>query len=111
MTDNGAQKAASTANSDYTGWETGAMNGYNNDINAYTSNVNSQIAAGDPFKSQAYKTDQNLQTSAAMNAANTKAAQQTRDEGKIIAAQRLHDQTPISASLARRMARSNGFIT
>lgn len=77
--DNGAQGAATSANNDYTGWETGAMQNYNNDIGSFTSNVNSQIAAGNPYESKPYKTEQNITTSGAMKAANTKANQQVRD--------------------------------
>lgn len=79
MTSNGAEAAANSANTFYTGSETGALNNYNSDIGAYTSNVNSQLSAGNPYESQSYKTDQNIATSGAMNAANTTAAQQTRD--------------------------------
>lgn len=77
--DNGAQQAATTANNNYTGWETGAMQNYNNDIGTFTSNVNSQIAAGNPYESQPYKTEQNITTSGAMNSANTAANAATRD--------------------------------
>jgi hypothetical protein len=76
---NGASDAAKSANTDYTGWETGALNGYNNDINQFTSNVNSQISAGNPYQSQQYLQNRNIATSGAMDSANTKAAQQTRD--------------------------------
>jgi hypothetical protein len=77
--DNGAQGAATTANNNYTGWETGAMQNYNNDIGTFNSNVNSQIAAGNPYESQPYKTEQNITTSGAMNAANNAANAATRD--------------------------------
>lgn len=77
--DNGAQGAATSANSDYTGWETGALQNYNNDIGSFTSNVNSQIAAGNPYESQPYKQEQNITTSGAMNAANTTANAATRN--------------------------------
>lgn len=76
---NGATDATKSANSDYTGWETGTLGNYQNDINNFTSNVNSELSQGNPYLTQAYKTAQNIQTSGAMNAANTKAAQQTRD--------------------------------
>jgi hypothetical protein len=40
------------------------------DIGTYLSNVNSTLAAGNPFQSKDYLTNQNLQTSGAMNSAN-----------------------------------------
>lgn len=67
------------ANHQYTDWEKTAANNYQSDINNYNSNVNSQIAQGNPYQSRAYLQNQNLQTSGAMNAANTKANQQVRD--------------------------------
>jgi hypothetical protein len=41
------------------------------DIGTYLSNVNSTLAAGNPFESKTYLTNQNLETSGAMNAENT----------------------------------------
>lgn len=41
------------------------------DIGTYLSNVNSTLAAGNPFESKSYLTQQNLSTSGAMNSANT----------------------------------------
>ena len=46
------------------------------DIGNYLSNVNSTLAAGNPFESKDYLTQQNLDTSGAMNSANTAAQQQ-----------------------------------
>lgn len=40
------------------------------DIGTYLSNVNSTLAAGNPFQSKDYLTNQNLETSGAMNAGN-----------------------------------------
>jgi hypothetical protein len=40
------------------------------DIGTYLSNVNSTLAAGNPFQSKDYLTNQNLETSGAMNAEN-----------------------------------------
>lgn len=40
------------------------------DIGTYLSNVNSTLAAGNPFESKDYLTNQNLSTSGAMNSAN-----------------------------------------
>ncbi len=46
------------------------------DIGTYLSNVNSALSAGNPFESKDYLTQQNLDTSGAMNSANTAAQQQ-----------------------------------
>jgi hypothetical protein len=51
---------------------------YNSDMDMYMSNVNSQLAAGNPFQTTAYKTDQNLTTSAAQHSTNDAAAQNLR---------------------------------
>jgi|GEM_PF-5661423 len=74
-----ATGAVKDANNQYTDWEKTAANNYQSDINNYNSNVNSQIAQGNPYQSRAYLQNQNLMTSGAMNAANTKANQQVRD--------------------------------
>lgn len=74
-----ATGAVNDANSDYTNWEKTSANNYQNDIGNFNSNVNGQIAAGNPYQSKQYKQDQNLMTSGAMNSANTKANQQVRD--------------------------------
>jgi hypothetical protein len=77
--DNGAQQAATTANNTDTSAQAGALQNYNNDIGSFNSNVNSQLAAGNPYESQAYKTEQNITTSGAMDSANNAANQATRD--------------------------------
>lgn len=46
------------------------------DIGTYLSNVNSTLAAGNPFESKTYLTNQNLETSGAMNSADAAAKQQ-----------------------------------
>jgi hypothetical protein len=74
-----ATGAVTDANNQYTDWEKTAANNYQTDIGNYNSNVNSQIAQGNPYQSRAYLQSQNLQTSGAANAANTKANQQVRD--------------------------------
>lgn len=74
-----ATQANNDANSNYTDWEKTALGNYNNDIGGYMSNVNSTIAAGNPYQSKSYLQNQNIQTSGAMNAGNTKATQQLRD--------------------------------
>lgn len=74
-----ATAANTTANNDYSGWETNALNNYNSDMGSYMSNVNSTLAAGNPYQSKSYLQNQNLETSGAMNAANNKAQQQVRD--------------------------------
>ena len=74
-----ATGAATDANNQYTSWEKTAANNYQSDINNYNSNVNSQIAAGNPYQSKAYLQNQNIQTSGAANAANTAGNQAVRD--------------------------------
>lgn len=74
-----ATGANNDANAQYTDWEKTAANNYQNDMAGYTSNVNSTIAQGNPYQSRSYLQNQNLMTSSAMNAANTKATQQLRD--------------------------------
>jgi hypothetical protein len=74
-----ATGAVTDANNQYTNWEKTAANSYQSDINNYNSNVNSQIAQGNPYQSKAYLQNQNLMTSGAADAANTAANQKTRD--------------------------------
>ena len=74
-----ATGAATDANNNYTQWEKTAANNYQGDINNYNSNVNSQIAAGNPYQSKAYLQNQNIQTSGAANAAKTAGNQAVRD--------------------------------
>lgn len=57
------KKAADQSSSD----AAGALGAYNGDIGDYMSNVNSAIAAGNPYESKDYLTKQNLETSGAMN--------------------------------------------
>jgi hypothetical protein len=59
-----------------------ALGAYGNDIGSYMSNVNSTLAAGNPYQSKSFLTNQNLETSGAMNAANTKEGQQLRDSAR-----------------------------
>lgn len=47
-----------------------ALGSYNSDIASYMGNVNSALAAGNPFDSEDYLTKQNLETSGAMNSEN-----------------------------------------
>ncbi|HEY1808843.1 MAG TPA: hypothetical protein VGG42_09790 [Acidobacteriaceae bacterium] len=63
----------------YNGVESGALGNYNSDIGSYNSNINSTLAAGNPYASQPYLENQNIATSGAMNAANTREGQQLRD--------------------------------
>ncbi|HEV2709140.1 MAG TPA: hypothetical protein VGU67_02905 [Edaphobacter sp.] len=74
-----ATGAVTDANNQYTNWENTAANNYQGDINNYNSNVNSQIAQGNPYQSKAYIQNQNLMTSGAANSANTAANAATRD--------------------------------
>jgi hypothetical protein len=70
--------AAKSENTDATNWENSGVGSYNADLGSYMSNVNSSLAAGNPYQSTAYKTSQNLETSGAMNAADTAATAATR---------------------------------
>jgi hypothetical protein len=70
--------AAKSENTDSTNWENSGVGSYNADLGSYMSNVNSALAAGNPYQSTAYKTSQNLETSGAMNAADTAAKAATR---------------------------------
>jgi len=65
--------AAATSDSDRAAAAFGAAQG---DIGSYLSNVNSAIAAGNPYESKDYLTEQNLATSGAMNSENDAAKQQ-----------------------------------
>jgi hypothetical protein len=60
-------------------WASGALSSYNSDIGNYNSNVNATLAAGNPYQSKQYLQNQNLQTSGAMDSANTREQQQLRD--------------------------------
>lgn len=70
--------AAKSENTDTTDWENSGVGSYNADLGNYMSNVNSSLAAGNPYQTTAYKTSQNLETSGAMNAADTAAKAATR---------------------------------
>ena len=59
-----------------------ALGNYQGTENEYLSNVNSALAAGNPYQSKDYLTQQNLETSGAMNSENDaarEAEQQTVD--------------------------------
>ena len=75
---NGGVGDAKAQNTMASGNETADQGAFNNDMGMYMSNVNSQIAAGNPFESQPYKTEQNLATSGAMHSTNDAATQQQR---------------------------------
>lgn len=66
----------------YNGWEQNTLGQYNSDAGSYMSNVNSTLAAGNPFQSQPYLENQNIATSGAMNSANTTEQQQLRDAAR-----------------------------
>jgi len=51
------------------------------DVSNYLSNVNSTLSAGNPYQSKDYLTQQNLDTSGAMNSANT--AAQQKEQGTV----------------------------
>jgi hypothetical protein len=56
-------------------WEKGAINQWQQQYGTATSNVNATLAAGNPYQTQQYKTNQNLQTSAAAHATNDAATE------------------------------------
>jgi hypothetical protein len=70
--------AAKSENSDATDWENTGVGSYNADLGSYMSNVNSALAAGNPYQTTAYKTAQNLETSGAANSEDTAAKTATR---------------------------------
>jgi hypothetical protein len=47
-----------------------ALSAYNNDISEYMGNVNSALSQGNPYQSKDYLTQQNIDTSGAMNSEN-----------------------------------------
>ena len=61
-----------------TSWEGDALNNYKTQSGAAASNVNASLAAGNPYQTQQYKTNQNLQTSGAMHATNDAATEQNQ---------------------------------
>jgi hypothetical protein len=80
---NAAGNQAAIANSAATTDQTNALNAYGSatgDIDSFTSNVNSALAAGNPFESKDYLTQQNLETSGAMNSENDAAKQQEQQQ-------------------------------
>jgi hypothetical protein len=73
MAGDAGTNAAKSEDTDATNFENSGVGSYNADLGSYMSNVNSSLAAGNPYQSTAYKTSQNLETSGAMNAADTAA--------------------------------------
>jgi hypothetical protein len=67
------------ANQDATN-ASGALGAATGDISDYMSNVNSQLAEGNPYESKAYLTQQNLATSGAMNSENDAADEKLNSE-------------------------------
>lgn len=60
-------------------WEDSAINQWQQQYGTATSNVNATLAAGSPYQTQQYKTNQNLETSAAMHATGDAATEQNRE--------------------------------
>jgi len=58
----------------------GALGGAQGDIADYMSNVNSQLAAGNPYLAKSYLENQNLETSGAMNSEKDSADQALNSE-------------------------------
>lgn len=77
MTNNasGVDEAAANTNE---GNAASALGAYQGDIGNYMSNVNSALAAGNPFESKDYLTQQNLETSGAMHSASDAANQKVQ---------------------------------
>jgi hypothetical protein len=69
-------EAAANQNNDRA---TQALGQYGSDMDTYTSNINSAIAAGNPYLSKDYKTNQNLETSGALHSANDAAQAKIAD--------------------------------
>lgn len=73
----GNQAAVANSAADTDATNAGAAYGQaQGDIGNYLSNVNSALAAGNPFESKDYLTQQNLETSGAMNSEDDAAKQQ-----------------------------------
>lgn len=72
------QDAAQNASNEYSQYATSAVNNYNTQAGA-TSNDISKLEGQNPYTSKSYLTNQNVQTSGAMNASNTAAKQQLND--------------------------------
>lgn len=62
--------------------EQGTLGNYGSDIGSYMSNVNSTLRAGNPYQSKSYLTNQNLETSGAMNSENTALGGKLRDTAR-----------------------------
>jgi hypothetical protein len=73
----GPDQAAANTDASNAAESFGAAQG---DLGDYMSNVNSALAAGNPFESKDYLTQQNLATSGAMNSANS-AEKEALDQG------------------------------
>lgn len=56
-------------------WEDNAINQWQQQYGTATSNVNATLAAGNPYQSKDYKTNQNLETSGAMHSTNDAATE------------------------------------
>lgn len=69
MTQDASGQDQAAANTDSAA-AAGSLGSYQGDIGDYMSNVNSALAAGNPFESKDYLTQQNLTTSGAMNSEN-----------------------------------------
>lgn len=98
---NAAGNQAAIANNAATVDASNAADSYgkaSGDIGTYLSNVNSTLAAGNPFESKTYLTNQNLETSGAMNSQN--------DAEKAALGQQVARTGTNSAALANTVASS-----
>ena len=75
MSNDASSTDESAASQDSTNAQ-GALGGANSDIADYMSNVNSQLSAGNPYESQSYLQNQNLETSGAMDSEKDAADQE-----------------------------------
>lgn len=73
-----ADNQAEDASNQYSQYAKSALNNYNSEVSAANNDVSS-LEGSNPYTSKSYLTNQNIQTSAAMNANNTAAKQQLND--------------------------------
>ena len=73
------EDAAQNASTQYSQYATSALNNYNTDAEKTNDDISSLEGQGNPYQSKAFLTNQNIQTSGAMNATNTAAKQQLQD--------------------------------
>jgi hypothetical protein len=75
-----ADTAATDASNQYSNYATSALNNYNSQATAASDDISNLEGQGNPYQSKSYLQNQNIQTSAAMDATNTAAKQQLNDD-------------------------------